>query len=78
MVLMRSVGGGYSDAGQHSQCLYATFAHLPGIKVVVPSNAYGAKGLVHTAVADDSLVIFNVTQKLTGHGLLRDSKKFHR
>ncbi|MDI3299635.1 MAG: alpha-ketoacid dehydrogenase subunit beta, partial [Bacillota bacterium] len=40
MVLMTATGGGYSDAGQHSQNLYATFAHLPGMKVVVPSNAY--------------------------------------
>lgn len=40
MVLMTAIGGGYNDAAQHSQCLYATFAHMPGIKVVVPSNAY--------------------------------------
>ncbi|MEM9439995.1 MAG: alpha-ketoacid dehydrogenase subunit beta, partial [Pseudomonadota bacterium] len=43
MVLMTSTGGGYSDAGQHSQCLYGSFAHLPGMKVVAPSNAYDAK-----------------------------------
>ena len=43
MVLMTSVGGGYGDAGQHSQCLYASFAHMPGLKVVMPSNAHDAK-----------------------------------
>ena len=36
MVLMTSTGGGYSDGGQHWQCLYGTFAHLPGMKVVAP------------------------------------------
>ena len=46
MVLTTAIGGGYNDAAQHSQCLYATFAHVPGIKVVVPSNAYDAKGLM--------------------------------
>jgi acetoin:2,6-dichlorophenolindophenol oxidoreductase subunit beta len=35
MVLMMAAGGGYSDAEQHSQCLWGTFAHLPGMKVVV-------------------------------------------
>lgn len=62
MVLMTSVGGGYGDAGQHSQCLYATFAHLPGMKVVIPSNAYDAKGLMHTAVTDDNPVILCCTK----------------
>lgn len=70
MVLMTSVGGGYGDAGQHSQCLYATFAHLPGMKVVVPSNAYDAKGLMHTAVADDNPVIFMLHKNLQGMGWL--------
>ena len=34
MVIMMATGGGYNDAGQHSQTLHATFAHLPGLKVV--------------------------------------------
>jgi pyruvate dehydrogenase E1 component beta subunit len=46
MVLTTAVGGGYSDGAQHSQCLWGTFAHLPGMKVVVPSNPYDAKGLM--------------------------------
>jgi pyruvate/2-oxoglutarate/acetoin dehydrogenase E1 component len=58
MVLMTAIGGGYNDAAQHSQCLYATFAHVPGIKVVVPSNAYDAKGLMIEAIRDDNPVMF--------------------
>ena len=58
MVLMMAVGGGYSDGAQHSQCLWASFAHMPGMKVVAPSNPYDAKGLMISAIRDDSPVIF--------------------
>lgn len=58
MVLMAAAGGGYSDGAQHSQCLWGTFAHLPGIKVVVPSNPYDAKGLMISAIRDDNPVLF--------------------
>lgn len=67
LVLTSAIGGGYGDAGQHSQTLYATFAHLPGMKVVAPSNAYDAKGLMHAAVKDDNPVIFLYHKAL--HGL---------
>ncbi|MDE0841627.1 MAG: alpha-ketoacid dehydrogenase subunit beta [Cellvibrionales bacterium] len=70
MVLMTSTGGGYSDAGQHSQCLYATFAHLPGMKVVSPSNAYDAKGMMIAAIRDDSPVVFMYHKGLQGMGWL--------
>ncbi|WP_295557796.1 alpha-ketoacid dehydrogenase subunit beta [uncultured Hyphomicrobium sp.] len=70
VVLMTSTGGGYSDAGQHSQCLYATFAHLPGMKVVAPSNAYDAKGLMTSAIRDDSPVIYMYHKGLQGMGWL--------
>jgi pyruvate/2-oxoglutarate/acetoin dehydrogenase E1 component len=70
MVLMTSVGGGYGDAGQHSQCLYGTFAHLPGMKVVVPSNAYDAKGLMVSAIRDNNPVIFMFHKALQGMGWL--------
>jgi pyruvate dehydrogenase E1 component beta subunit len=70
VVLMTSTGGGYSDAGQHSQCLYATFAHLPGMKVVAPSNAYDAKGLMTTAIRDDNPVIYMYHKGLQGMGWL--------
>jgi len=58
VVLMTAIGGGYGDAAQHSQCLYATFAHMPGLKVVVPSNAYDAKGLMIQAIRDDNPVMY--------------------
>src|SRR5665213_3454104 len=58
MVLMSGIGGGYNDAAQHSQCLYATFAHMPGMKVVVPSNAYDAKGLMIQAIRDNNPVVY--------------------
>ena len=58
MVLMMAVGGGYSDAAQHSQCLWASFAHMPGMKVVAPSNPYDAKGLMISAIRDDNPVVF--------------------
>jgi acetoin:2,6-dichlorophenolindophenol oxidoreductase subunit beta len=70
MVLMTSTGGGYSDGGQHSQCLYGTFAHLPGMKVVSPSNAYDAKGLMTAALRDDSPVIYMYHKGLQGMGWL--------
>ena len=70
MVLMTSTGGGYSDAGQHSQCLYGTFAHLPGMKVVAPSNAYDAKGLMTAAIRDDSPVVYMYHKRLQGMGWL--------
>ncbi len=58
MVLMSATGAGYSDAAQHSQCLWGTFAHLPGMKVVVPSNPYDAKGLMASAIRDDNPVVY--------------------
>jgi pyruvate dehydrogenase E1 component beta subunit len=70
LVLMTSVGGGYGDGGQHSQCLYATFAHLPGMKVVIPSNAHDAKGLMLAALADGNPVIFMFHKALQGMGWL--------
>jgi pyruvate dehydrogenase E1 component beta subunit len=58
MVLTTAVGGGYSDGGQHSQTLWGTFAHLPGMKVVVPATPADAKGLMTAAIRDDSPVVY--------------------
>ncbi len=66
VVLTTAIGGGYSDGAQHSQCLYSTFAHLPGMKVVVPSNAYDAKGLMTEAIRDDNPVIFMFHKGIMG------------
>jgi pyruvate dehydrogenase E1 component beta subunit len=74
MVLMMATGGGYGDAGQHSQSLYATFAHMPGMKVVVPSNAYDAKGLMTAAIRDDNPVVFMFHKGLQGLGWMAQVK----
>jgi pyruvate dehydrogenase E1 component beta subunit len=66
VVITTAIGGGYGDAAQHSQCLYATFAHMPGIKVVVPSNAYDAKGLMIQAIRDNNPVIFMYHKGIMG------------
>jgi len=58
MVLTMAAGGGYSDGAQHSQCLWGTFAHLPGMKVVVPSTPADAKGLLTSAIRDDNPVVY--------------------
>lgn len=58
MVLTTAVGGGYSDGAQHSQCLWGTFGHLPGMKVVVPSSPADAKGLICSAINDDGPVVY--------------------
>ncbi|ADD07559.1 2-oxoacid dehydrogenase E1 component beta subunit (plasmid) [Natrialba magadii ATCC 43099] len=68
MVLTAAVGGTYNDAAQHSQTLYGTFAHLPGMKVVVPSTAYDAKGLMHNAIRDDDPVVYMFHKRLMGIG----------
>ena len=67
-VLTTAVGGGYSDAGQHSQTLWGMFAHLPGMKVVVPSNAYDAKGLMISAIRDDNPVVYMFHKGALGLG----------
>ena len=58
MVLTTAVGGGYSDGAQHSQTLWGLFAHLPGMKVVVPALPADAKGLMTSAIRDDSPVVY--------------------
>jgi pyruvate dehydrogenase E1 component beta subunit len=58
MVIRAPQGAGRRNAGQHSQSLEALFTHIPGLKVVVPSTPYDAKGLLKTAIRDDDPVIF--------------------
>ena len=58
MVLRTPHGGGVSAGPQHSQCLEAWFAHIPGLKVVVPSDATSAYGLLRSAIEDPDPVVF--------------------
>jgi len=58
MVIRTAGGGGTGAAGQHSQSLEALVAHIPGLKVVMPSCPYDAKGLLISAINDDNPVIF--------------------
>jgi acetoin:2,6-dichlorophenolindophenol oxidoreductase subunit beta len=58
VVIRTMYGAGFRAASQHSQCLYPLFTHIPGLKVVLPSNAYEAKGLLIQAIRDDDPVIF--------------------
>jgi pyruvate dehydrogenase E1 component beta subunit len=58
LVLRTPAGSGTGAAAQHSQSLEAWVAHIPGLKVVQPSTAYDAKGLLKAAMDDDNPVIF--------------------
>ena len=58
VVIRCMIGGGFRAAAQHSQILYNVFTHIPGLKCVVPSSAYEAKGLLTQAIRDDDPVMF--------------------
>jgi pyruvate/2-oxoglutarate/acetoin dehydrogenase E1 component len=58
MVMRTTLGATRRSAAQHSQSLHAWFAHIPGLKVVLPSTPYDAKGLLKTAIRDDNPVVF--------------------
>ncbi len=57
LTIRTMAGGGRSMAAQHSQSLEAWFCHIPGLKVLMPSNPYDAKGLLVAAIRDDNPVI---------------------
>jgi pyruvate dehydrogenase E1 component beta subunit len=58
MVVRATMGATRRSAAQHSQSLHAWPSHVPGLKVVVPSTPYDAKGLMKTAIRDDNPVVF--------------------
>lgn len=66
MVITVAYGAGVSAGAQHSQSLETWLAHTPGLKVVMPSNARDAKGLLVSAVRDDNPVIFMLNKVLLG------------
>ncbi|KPK92406.1 MAG: hypothetical protein AMJ94_04965 [Deltaproteobacteria bacterium SM23_61] len=64
LTIRTSIGGLRRAAAQHSQNLEAFFVHVPGLKVVIPSSPYCAKGLLKTAIRDDNPVMFFEHQQL--------------
>lgn len=58
LVIRATFGAGTRSAAQHTQAFYPVFTHFPGLKVVIPSNPYDAKGLLLQAIRDDDPVIF--------------------
>ena len=58
LTIRTTLGAGRSSAAQHSQSLHAWFCHVPGLKVVLPSTPYDAKGLIKSAIRDDNTVMF--------------------
>ena len=64
LTIRTSIGGFRRAAAQHSQNLEAFFVHVPGLKVVIPSSPYKAKGLLKTAIRDDNPVMYFEHQQL--------------
>ncbi|HUS77048.1 MAG TPA: alpha-ketoacid dehydrogenase subunit beta [Patescibacteria group bacterium] len=58
MTLRAIYGAGTSSGATHSESLYSLFAHMPGLKVAIPSNPYDAKGLLISSIRDDGPVVF--------------------
>jgi 2-oxoisovalerate dehydrogenase E1 component beta subunit len=69
LVIRAPYGGGISGGLYHSQSVEAFFAHVPGLKVVIPSNPYDAKGLLKSAIRDPNPVMFFEPKK--GYRLIR-------
>ncbi len=67
VVIRCMVGAGFRAAAQHSQMLTPLFAHIPGLKVVCPSNAYDTKGLLIQSIRDNDPVIFCEHKNLYAH-----------
>ncbi|MCI8567006.1 MAG: alpha-ketoacid dehydrogenase subunit beta [Lachnospiraceae bacterium] len=64
MVIRTASGGGTGAAAQHSQSLEQMYCHVPGLKVVVPSTAYDAKGLLKASIRDNNTVVFLEQKRL--------------
>jgi 2-oxoisovalerate dehydrogenase E1 component len=70
LVVRAMIGRSWGQGAQHSQALHAMFAHIPGMRVVAPSNAYDAKGCMIASIRDNNPVIF------MEHRLLCNSKSY--
>ncbi|MEU3340084.1 alpha-ketoacid dehydrogenase subunit beta [Streptomyces sp. NPDC002144] len=66
LTITTASGAGLGAAAQHSQSLEAWLAHVPGLKVVMPSDAYTAKGLTVSAIRDDNPVVIMLNKVLLG------------
>jgi len=66
MTLRAIYGAGTSSGATHSESLQALFAHMPGLKVAVPSNPFDAKGLLTSSIRDDAPVVFMEHRQLYG------------
>lgn len=71
-IVIKTSGGILGSAAQHSQCLWGTFAHLPGMKVVVPSSPYDYKGLMAASLQSPDPVVFIEHKEL----LIRRAEQF--
>ena len=69
LVIRTQGGGGVAAGPHHSQSLEAIYAHIPGLIVVMPSNAYDAKGLLKSSIREDNPVIFIEHKKLYGEAV---------
>ena len=58
MVIRAIIGRGWGQGHQHSKSMYSIFAHIPGLKVVLPTTPYDAKGLLISAIRDEGPVLF--------------------
>lgn len=66
LVFFASIGGGVRLGPEHSQCPESLIMHTPGLKLVVPSTAYDAKGLLKTAIRDNNPVVYFYHKRLLG------------
>lgn len=66
-VLLTRIGAGFGSAAQHSESFYSIFSHIPGLKGVVPSDPYTAKGLLVAAIRDDDPIVYFEHKGLYGN-----------
>ena len=66
-VLLTRIGAGFGSAAQHSESFYSIFSHIPGLKGVVPSDPYTAKGLLTAAIRDDDPIVYFEHKGLYGN-----------
>ena len=65
--MLTRIGAGFGSAAQHSESFYSIFSHIPGLKGVVPSDPYTAKGLLVAAIRDDDPVVYFEHKGLYGN-----------